>query len=327
MPRAPLHCARRAALPPRRPIREDECVPGQTPIDVAAELYALLPDEFTAARNDRAKSIRADDRELADAVQALRRPSPAAWLVNQLVRRRGEQVDSIIELGEHLRDAQDDLDAETLARFARQRRQLVAALARDAGELAEELGNPVRSPVLDEVAQTMQAAMSDAAAAEAVRSARLVRALEAVGREVDLDGAVAGGAAAPAGRGASRSREGSRPARSGSAKHDEGAKEAERAREAKARERADREAREAEERAVEAERALDELDSRIATLRRSVDERTQERDELEERLRRVEGELADAEHELRPLGREHDRATRSAREARAAADEAQAALE
>ncbi|WP_022892972.1 hypothetical protein [Agromyces subbeticus] len=309
-------------------------MPGQTPIDVAAELYTLLPDEFTAARNNRAKSIRPDDRELADAVQVLRRPSPAAWLVNQLVRRRGEQVDSIIELGERLRDAQDDLDAETLAQFARQRRQLVAALARDAGELAEELGNSVRSPVLDEVAQTMQAAMSDAAAADAVRSARLVRALEAVGREVDLDGAVAGGPAAPARpRGSSRSRGGAEQERAGSAKHDdstkhdEAAKQAEQARAAEARERAEREAREAEERAVEAERVLDELDSRIATLRRLVGERTQERDELEERLRRVEGELADAEHELRPLGREHDRATRSAREARAAADESHAALD
>jgi len=167
-------------------------MPGDALTAIAAELYGLLPDEFTAARNERSRAARGDDRDLAARIQDLKRPSPPAWLVNQLVRHRPDQLDAVLELGAELRAAQDDLDAAQLAQLAKQRRQLVSAVAHDAAELAEELGNPVRGPVLDAVAQTLQAAMSDVAAAAAVRSGRLVRGLEAVGLEVDLEGAVAG---------------------------------------------------------------------------------------------------------------------------------------
>jgi chromosome segregation ATPase len=299
---------------------------------VADELYALPPDEFTAARNDRAKAVRADDRELASRIQELRRPSPAAWLVNQLVRHRSDELDAILDLGAELREAQEELDARALSRLARQRRQLVSALARDAADLADELGNPVRGPALDEVAETLQAGMSDASAADAVRSGRLVRALEAVGLDVDLEGAVAGG---PAPAGSSRARtQAASGARAGAASDEREAEPRDDARaEAEARkareraERAERAAREAEERADAAEAALEELDDRVEEHRRRISELTEERDELEERLRRVESELADAERELRPVARDRDRATRSAEEARAAADEARAGVE
>lgn len=301
---------------------------------VADDLYALPPDEFTAARNDRAREVRGDDRELASRVQELRRPSPAAWLINQLVRHRADQLEALIDLGAELREAQDDLDAAALSRLARQRRQLVGALARDAGELADELGNPVRGPVLDEVAETLQAGMSDAAAADAVRSGRLVRALEAVGLEVDLDGAVAGGPA-PAGSPRAGKREGGGATESEAASDvgADGDADAKKAREAETRkareraERAERAAHEAEERADAAESALEELDARVEEHRRRISELTDERDELEERLRRVESELGDAERELRPVARDRDRAARSAEEARAAADEAREAIE
>ncbi len=167
-------------------------MPGDALTAIAAELYGLLPDEFTAARNERGRAARGDDRDLAARIQDLKRPSPPAWLVNQLVRHRPSELDAVLELGAELRAAQDDLDAAQLAQLAKQRRQLVSAVAHEAAELAEELGNPVRGPVLDAVAQTLQAAMSDVAASAAVRSGRLVRGLEAVGLEVDLEGAVAG---------------------------------------------------------------------------------------------------------------------------------------
>jgi len=44
------------------------------------ELYALPLDEFTAARNELAKALRAEGkREEADAVKALAKPSVTAW--------------------------------------------------------------------------------------------------------------------------------------------------------------------------------------------------------------------------------------------------------
>ena len=314
-------------------------MPGDAFTAIAAELYGLLPDEFTAARNERSRAARGDDRDLAARIQDLKRPSPPAWLVNQLVRHRPEQLDAVLELGAELRAAQDDLDAAQLAQLAKQRRQLVSAVANEAAELAEELGNPVRGPVLDAVAQTLQAAMSDVAATAAVRSGRLVRGLEAVGLEVDLEGAVAGevddeGADVPGsgsgpgrrgggrgGRGASGARGGGDAGAARESRAERAAREA-----AQARDRAARAAEEAEQLADEASEQFTELDARVAELQRSADERTGARDELEAQLRRAEDELAEVERELRTVARDRDRAARSATAARRAADEARDAL-
>lgn len=306
-------------------------MPGDALTAIAAELYGLLPDEFTAARNERGRAARGDDRDLAARIQDLKRPSPPAWLVNQLVRHRSAEIDAVLELGAELRAAQDDLDVAQLAQLAKQRRQLVSAVAHDAAELAEELGNPVRGPVLDAVAQTLQAAMSDVAAAAAVRSGRLVRGLEAVGLEVDLEGAVAGevddaGADVP-GSGSGEGRAGGGRG-GGDARADRESREERAAREAaQARDRAARAAEEAEQLADEASEQFTELDARVAELQRSTDERTAARDALEAQLRRAEDELAEVERDLRAVTRDRDRAARSATTARRAADEARDALE
>ncbi|MRG61217.1 hypothetical protein GE115_15285 [Agromyces sp. CFH 90414] len=332
---------------------------------VADELYGLAPDEFTAARNARAKQLKPDDRALAAKIGELRKPSAVAWVVNQLVRHRADELDDLLALGDELRAAQADLDAASLTQLARERRKLVGAMARQAGALADELGHPARGSTLDEVAETLQAALTDAAAAAAVRSGRLVRGLEAVGTEVDLDGAVAGG---PVGRASgSAAGSGSRRRRSGTdADADAGAEGSEAddaasgrgasarggrggpvavpdapeedarfaARRKAERERAERQAAEAEERAEAAEQAEAEASERLDEARELADRASAARDDLEHRVRELEAELAEAERALaeaqravRPLEREHDRAARSADEARAAADELRAELD
>ena len=157
--------------------------------NLADELYDLHPTEFTAARNAAAK-----DSPNHDAIMAFVRPSAAAWLVNLLVRQRSAEITAALELGEQLRAAQADLDRETLAELTKQRRALVAALARQGAEIAELQGHRVTPAVVDSVAQTLQAAMADPDASAAVATGRLVRALTTIGLSVDLDGAVAGDA-------------------------------------------------------------------------------------------------------------------------------------
>ncbi|MBM7831575.1 vacuolar-type H+-ATPase subunit I/STV1 [Agromyces cerinus] len=285
--------------------------------EAATALYALRPDEFTAARNARAQTVAADDRELAARIRELRRPSPAAWLVNQLVRHRPVEVEAVLDLGAEARETQGRFDATELAELGRQRRRLVSALAHEAGALAEELGSPVRTPVLDEVAQTLQAAMSDAAAADAVRTGRLVRALEAVGVEVDLSDAVAGGpvpSTAP-----------ELHARASEAPHRPSAAESKQAE--AARKHAERTVATAEERAAEASAALEALDARLADADRERRDLTSRRDELDAELRRVETEIAESDRATRTLTRERDRAARDAEAAEVDADEAREALE
>jgi hypothetical protein len=159
----------------------------------ADELYGLRPEAFTAARDERARTLRRDgSRARALAVKELRRPSAAAWLVNALVRHRRDEVEQFLRLGEALRDAQDSLDAEQLRDLNRQRQTLLAAIGREARALARELGRPVSEQVADEVEETLRAGLADPAAANAVRSGRLTASLRYAGfGETDVSDLVA----------------------------------------------------------------------------------------------------------------------------------------
>ena len=57
--------------------------------NVAAELYALPPGRFRAARDERAAQAKAaGERDLAAQIRKLARPTVSAWLANQLARRK-----------------------------------------------------------------------------------------------------------------------------------------------------------------------------------------------------------------------------------------------
>lgn len=157
---------------------------------IADELYGVAPAEFIAARDARVKAE--PDRDLAARIKGLRRPAPAAWVVNLLVRERRDEVEQLLDLGVALREAQATLDRDELTRLSRERRGVVLALARAGGSLAADTGHPVAPAVLDSVAATLDAGLADPEAAEAIRTGRLLRPLETIGFEpVDLAEAVA----------------------------------------------------------------------------------------------------------------------------------------
>lgn len=160
------------------------------------QLYLLPPEEFTAARDEAAKTAKADgDADRAKALKALRRPSVAAWLVNVLVAEQPDLVEQLLALGPGLAAAQSQGQGDELRALGAQRRDLVGAVVRQAVELGDR---GVTAAVRDEVASTLETALADAEAAEAVRSGRLVRALSYAGfGGVDLEGAVARTSAAP----------------------------------------------------------------------------------------------------------------------------------
>jgi hypothetical protein len=79
------------------------------------ELYGLAPKEFTAARNRLAKAAKDQgDVRGSEAVRALRKPTLAAWLANQLVRADPDGIDDLTELGEELRAAHLSADGARL---------------------------------------------------------------------------------------------------------------------------------------------------------------------------------------------------------------------
>jgi hypothetical protein len=161
--------------------------------EVVDELYGLDASEFVAARDGRARAARqAGDRALADQVKALKRPSAAAWVVNVLVRQRPGEIERLVSFGESFREAQANLAGDELRRLGRQRHQVLNALGREARRLAEERGQPVSQAVQRDVESTLDAAVTDRGAADAVRSGRMLRSVTHAGMgPVDLTGVVA----------------------------------------------------------------------------------------------------------------------------------------
>jgi len=269
---------------------------------IAGELYALTPAEFTAARDARAAAV--PDPTLARAITALRRPTVAAWVVGELTRVAPTELADALALAAELRDAQDERDARAMATLNRQRRSLVAALARKAAAAAAARGVAVSAAAVDAVEKTLNAAMRDERAAAAVLSGRLVRPLDASGLDpIDLTGAVGGGlddlAPVPP------------PARPDDLAERRARKDAERA------------ARDAERVADEAQRALARLDARRERERERAHLLAERVESLRAELRRVERDADDAATALAAVEQERRAAASAA--ARAATSAAQAA--
>ncbi len=137
---------------------------------MADELYGLPRDEFTKARDERAKRAKSEgERDLAAAIGRLRRPTVAAWLVNQLARQQPERLVELAELGEAMRGAHANLDGAELRRLSGRRRELIAELT----GLTRELGEPVSESVGRELEDTFAAALTTPEAARALARGRL----------------------------------------------------------------------------------------------------------------------------------------------------------
>lgn len=277
---------------------------------VADELYALTPDRFTATRNQRAREASTSgDKSLAEEIRALPKPSVAAWTVNMLVREQPELVEEVLALGAELRTAQSNLNRDALTRLSQQRRQLVTALGKQATDLARRLGAAISAATVDDVEQTLQAAMADPRAATAVRTGRLTRALDAIGLDpVDLTDAVA----VPG--------ESVLEAAPPEAAPDAAAGER-RLREAR------RQAEEAQQRAEEADADRAHLERGAAAAARRRAYLGDELDRLSVQLATIREELERADLDHQRLERERDRAAQAAKAARAEAERARERLE
>jgi hypothetical protein len=134
---------------------------GASTVDsAAAELYAAPPEEFTDRRKALAEQARAaGDREAARQITALRKPTRAAWVVNQLVRAAPGAPGLLADLAGRLRAAEQARDGRLLRELSGQRRALLDDLTTRAFAAA---GPPDPPPALrDEVTGTLAAALAD----------------------------------------------------------------------------------------------------------------------------------------------------------------------
>ncbi len=271
---------------------------------VADELYGLVPGQFTAARDEYARQARAaGQRETAADIKKLPRPTAGAWLVNQLVRGASAQLDQLFEIGQSLQDAQRELDGDRLRELSAQRRQVITELVPEAARLAAALGQPASAAVLGEVRATLEAALADPAAGEAVRSGRLARALTYAGLgEVDLTAAMAGPPPS-----AQAAREGRTPAHAGRVPVSKGGQP--RGQEA-VDEGAEAKAALARAAVSEAEAAVQAAGATAAEAEARVASLVEQRQFLRRRIEHLEGELDQATSESARLARDGKQAQR-----------------
>ncbi|MFF5516722.1 hypothetical protein [Streptomyces coeruleorubidus] len=270
---------------------------------VADELYALRPEEFTAARASAVAAARTTgDRELADRIGTLRKPSLAAWASNLLVRSRPGDVEPLLRLGEGLRHAHHALDRTQLRELSRQQHALIRALSAQARQLAVEAGHPIGEGVQREVENTLHAVLADPEAAQAWASGRLAKPLSAaVGFPAVAESS--GTQSATAQPRPSAVTAPSRPGRK--------AGEEQRRRLAQARrdaEAADRELRALKDEAAAAGQAAEEAKQQVSRLQRRVDELTEEL----ARTREEHQQARFAERSARERARTADRRVREA---------------
>lgn len=146
------------------------------------ELYAGPWQDFIA-RRDRlvAAAKAAGDRPAAQALKALRKPTRAAWLVDLLARHEPTGLAEVLALGDSLAQAHRAADPAELRRLSALQRAVVDSLATRASGLGGERGYAAPDSVRQEVAETLQAALTDPELAERVRTGTLSAAVRAAG--------------------------------------------------------------------------------------------------------------------------------------------------
>jgi hypothetical protein len=145
--------------------------------EVADELYGSSPEDFVERRTERvAQARQAGDRVVAKQISQLRRPTRTAWMVNLLARANPAEITQLLDLGRALQDAQQRAAGDDLRRLSKSRRSAVDALTKQAADLARAAGHAPTEGTVQEVSQTLQAALADPAIADLVQRGRLTQA-------------------------------------------------------------------------------------------------------------------------------------------------------
>jgi hypothetical protein len=149
----------------------------KTQDDPVDDLYGAPLEEFVARRDALAKALKAGgDKEGAAAVKKLPKPTRAAWAVNRLVRDKPAEVRALLDAGEALEGAQQQLlqgaDRQVLRGAADAARRLVEALAAEA---------EADGATQDKVRATLHAATVDGGVREEIAQGRVVKERAAVG--------------------------------------------------------------------------------------------------------------------------------------------------
>ncbi|TCC28033.1 hypothetical protein [Kribbella speibonae] len=276
--------------------------------EAADAVYAAPAADFIATRNELAKQLKADGDALGSTrLKALRKPTVAAWIANLVARKLPDELDDLLALGDEFREATADLDGERLRDLTPKRHRLLDKLAKEAARLAADEGQKVSADVGQKLRETLDAALVDPAAGDAVREGRLSSALRHVGfGVVDENGEPSNVTPLTDER-----RQAARDRRKAQRAETETAEEE---REAAQRKQAEADEREAAERAL-AKQAFEEAVAVAQAAEAKVEE-------LDTQLDNAREALSEAQARVHRVGAELDEARRAARDAQKESREA-----
>ena len=240
------------------------------------ELYASSLDAFVAERARLAKELSdAASPEDAAALAKSRKPTVAAWVLNQLARRNRRDVDLLLDTGHRLREAQAGAlsggDREAFEQAKKAESDALRRLSREAQRLLVEERGVATASTLNQIEETLRVAAISEAGREMLARGRFVEPLQAGGFDVvsELSPPVL-------------------KQRPTNARRDEARKANEALKEARSR------LRDAERNAAQAAREADRLSSEAQTARRLAEE-------AQAQVDAAASELEDAENEVQRL--------------------------
>ncbi|GAA11350.1 hypothetical protein [Gordonia alkanivorans] len=147
--------------------------------EIVDELYGLTPDLFVKRRNELAKEVKAEgESALAKDISQLRRPTQAAWAINQWVRVNPDDCAQITALAADLSAAQRRSAVDAMRELSRRRQELINSAADGVAGTAASLGVRLSDSAVREVAATLRAAIADAETLERFRRGSLVTSAE-----------------------------------------------------------------------------------------------------------------------------------------------------
>ena len=271
------------------------------------ELYRLRPEEFTAARDRLARELSDQgDRDAAKAVKALRRPTTAAWAVNQVARRKPELITALFEAAGRLRAAQrraaSGLSADDYREAMAERRRAVRLLTEEAEAVLTEDGRGSDQHVAA-TGRTFETAAGDQTAADALRAGRVTAELaSAAGFDViDAFSVVAGEAEAEPPPPTAKAKPSDR--KDAAARRELAAAERDVERQTRRAATVREEARAADRDGREAEREVRDIEHQVERARRRLDEARQRGTRAARKVEQAEKALQDAEAKVAELRR------------------------
>lgn len=145
-------------------------------------LYAVSLSEFTPKRDALAKDLLARNPEGSRIVKGLKKPTVAAWALNQVALKNPKQVEWLLEVYQKLRSPRDSSE---LRKASESRNKIVADLVDAAVKALEAGGHAGSESVKQKIERTLQAVATDDEAADTLKRGRLSRELEPTGFSVE----------------------------------------------------------------------------------------------------------------------------------------------